>query len=90
MSYKGTDFLVYGLDKEWYLKHPEIQDMKKSEELPFLTANGRLSQIYRLFFTLSSIENYPLCMTDGFDSTNFSPCTRVKFTVSYETALDMA
>ena len=30
ISYKGTDFLIYGLDKEWYLSHPEIQDMKKS------------------------------------------------------------
>ena len=29
LSYKGTDFLVYGLDKEWFLAHPEIQDMKK-------------------------------------------------------------
>ena len=26
-------------------------------------------------------------MTDGFFSTNFPPCTRVKFTVSCETAL---
>ena len=40
LSYKGTDFLIYGLDKEWYLKHPEIRDMKKSEELPFLIENG--------------------------------------------------
>ena len=28
-SYKGTDFLIYGLDKEWYLAHPEIMNMKK-------------------------------------------------------------
>ncbi len=25
-SYEGTDFLVYGPDKEWLLKHPEIKD----------------------------------------------------------------
>lgn len=42
MTYKGTDFLVYGLDKEWYIAHPEIMDMKKSEELPFLMASGAL------------------------------------------------
>ncbi|MGN0179942.1 MAG: hypothetical protein ACI4DY_11015, partial [Monoglobaceae bacterium] len=35
MSYKGTDFLVYGLDKEWFLSHPQIMDMKKSKELPY-------------------------------------------------------
>ena len=28
-SYKGTDFLVYGLDKEWFLKNSKIMDMKK-------------------------------------------------------------
>ena len=42
MSYKGTDFLVYGLDKEWWLSHPEIADMKKSVQLPFLIENGAL------------------------------------------------
>lgn len=35
MSYKGTDFLVYGLDKAWFLKHPHIQHMSKSEELSY-------------------------------------------------------
>lgn len=42
MSYKGTDFLVYGLDKEWFLKNPQITDMKKSEELQFLMDTGAL------------------------------------------------
>ena len=42
MSYGGTDFLVYGLDKEWFIAHPEIMDMKKSEELEFLKESGAL------------------------------------------------
>ena len=42
LSYHGTDFLVYGLDKEWFLAHPEIMDMKKSEELAFLMEQGAL------------------------------------------------
>ena len=33
ISYRGTDFLIYGLDKEWFLANPQIMDMKKSEEL---------------------------------------------------------
>jgi hypothetical protein len=41
-SYRGTDFLIFGLDKEWFLAHPEIMDMTKSEELPFLAENGAL------------------------------------------------
>ena len=42
LSYKGTDFLIYGLDKEWYKAHPEILEMKKSEELAFMMEEGAL------------------------------------------------
>ena len=42
LSYKGTDFLVYGLGREWFLAHPEIMEMKKSEELPYLAEHGAL------------------------------------------------
>ena len=43
MSYKGTDFLVYGLDGEWYMNHPEIMDFpKKSGELTYLAEQGAL------------------------------------------------
>ena len=42
MSYGGTDFLIYGLDRAWYLAHPEIQQMKKSEELALLAECGAL------------------------------------------------
>ena len=40
LSYRGTDFLIYGLDKEWYKAHPEILEMKKTEELPFMMEAG--------------------------------------------------
>ena len=40
LSYKGTDFLIYGLDKEWYKDHPEILEMQKTEELPYLMEAG--------------------------------------------------
>ncbi|MBO7377010.1 MAG: histidinol phosphatase [Clostridia bacterium] len=40
LSYKGTDFLVYGLGKDWFLAHPEIMEMKKSDELRFMTSEG--------------------------------------------------
>ena len=42
LSHGGTDFLVYGLDRKWYLKHPEIMKMRKSEELAFLAEKGAL------------------------------------------------
>lgn len=42
LSLNGTDFLVYGLDKSWYLQHPEIMDMKKSDELSLMMESGAL------------------------------------------------
>ena len=42
LSYGGTDFLVYGLDKSWYLANPQIMDMRKREELEFLMESGAL------------------------------------------------
>ena len=41
-SYGGTDFLIYGLDKQWFLAHPEIQKMKKSDELALFMRSGAL------------------------------------------------
>ncbi|MBE6982388.1 MAG: histidinol phosphatase [Ruminococcaceae bacterium] len=42
MSYKGTDFLIYGIDKQWYLEHPEILEMKTTELLTMLDESGAL------------------------------------------------
>ncbi|MBP3369437.1 MAG: histidinol phosphatase [Clostridia bacterium] len=42
ISYAGTDFLIYGLDKAWYLEHPEIMQMSKKQELAFLMEQGAL------------------------------------------------
>lgn len=28
MTYKGTDFLIYGLSKDWYLENPHIMEME--------------------------------------------------------------
>ena len=41
-SYLGTDFLVYGLSKEWYLSHPEIMDISRKEMLSMMAADGAL------------------------------------------------
>ena len=41
-SLMGTDFLVYGLDKAWFLNHPEIRDMQKSDALSLFARSGAL------------------------------------------------
>ena len=42
MSYGGTDFLVYGIGKEWCLAHTDMHKVKKSEMLRILLDNGAL------------------------------------------------
>ena len=41
-SYGGTDFLIYGLDKAWYLSHPEIMELQRSKQLQLFMENGAL------------------------------------------------
>lgn len=42
LSYFGTDFLVYGLDKKWFLEHESIMTMERSQQLSFFRENGAL------------------------------------------------
>ncbi len=42
MSLMGTDFLVYGLDKQWFLEHPEIEEKEKREQLSMMMEEGAL------------------------------------------------
>lgn len=72
MSYKGTDFLVYGLDKEWYASHPEIDGMKKSVLLPLLRENGALvvqAHPFREARYIDHIRLFPRCV-DGVEVYN--------------------
>lgn len=65
LSYGGTDFLVYGLDKEWYLSHPEIRDMGKSEEFKLFIENGALviqAHPFREAAYIDHIRLFPRCV----------------------------
>ena len=41
-TYQGIDFLIYGLDKEWFLAHEEITTMKQTEKLKYMSDAGAL------------------------------------------------
>ena len=60
LSYKGTDFLVYGLDKEWFLSHPEIMRMSKTEELTLMANEGAMIIQAHPFREASYIEHIRL------------------------------
>ena len=66
MSYRGgTDFLVYGLSPQWYLEHPEIKDMKKSEQMPYLMEHGALvihAHPFREASYIDHIRLFPRCV----------------------------
>ena len=64
-TYGGTDFLVYGLDKEWYLSHPEIAEMPKSKQLPYFMENGALviqAHPFREARYIDHIRLFPRCI----------------------------
>ena len=65
MSYKGTDFLVYGPSPQWFLDHPEIKDMKKSQQLPYLMEQGALviqAHPFREAGYIDHIRLFPRCV----------------------------
>ncbi len=65
LSHGGTDFLVYGLDGDWYRAHPEIMDMKKSAELPYLREAGALviqAHPFREAGYIDHIRLFPRCI----------------------------
>jgi hypothetical protein len=41
-NYQATEFLIYGLDKQWLLDHPEIRDCSIPEQFELVTASGGL------------------------------------------------
>lgn len=62
LSYGGTDFLIYGLDRRFYYEHPEIMGMNKRTELELLKAAGAfISQAhpYREARYIDHIRLYP-------------------------------
>ena len=65
ISYGGTDFLIYGLKPEWWLSHPEVMKMKKSEELPYLMSFGAFvvqAHPYREAHYIDHIRLFPRCV----------------------------
>lgn len=39
-GYRGTEFLIYGLDKEWLFAHPEIKEATVEEQFALVHAGG--------------------------------------------------
>lgn len=62
ISYKGTDFLIYGLDRDWYFAHPEIMELPKKQELELMREHGALviqAHPYREDWYIDHIRLFP-------------------------------
>ena len=65
ISYKGTDFLIYGLSREWYYENPQIVNIKKTEELELMMENGALviqAHPFREAAYINHIRLFPRCI----------------------------
>lgn len=71
-SYHGTDFLIYGLGKEWYLAHPEIMTLKRLDMLSLMGRDGALiiqAHPFRYPSSVESIRLFP-CSVHGVEIYN--------------------
>ena len=73
-SHQGTDFLIYGLDKEWLKRHPEIKDVTIEEQYELVHKEGGLvihAHPYREASYIPEIRLFPEAI-DGVEVFNAS------------------
>ncbi|HKM34257.1 MAG TPA: PHP domain-containing protein [Lachnospiraceae bacterium] len=73
-SYQGTDFLVYGLDQEWLIAHPQIRDASIEEQYALVHADGGMvihAHPFREEFYIPEIRLFPEYV-DGVETLNAS------------------
>lgn len=61
-GYHGTEFLIYGLDKEWLLAHPEIKEASVEEQFSLVHEGGGIvshAHPYREEDYIPEIKLYP-------------------------------
>lgn len=61
-SYEGNDFLIYGLDKQWLLDHPEIKDASVEEQYEMVHRAGGMvihAHPYREEFYIPAVRLFP-------------------------------
>ena len=74
--YDGTEFLIYGLDKEWLLAHPEIRDASVEEQFGLVHAGGGIvchAHPFREASYISEIRLFPeyVDAVEGMNAANF-------------------
>ena len=71
-NYEGTEFLIYGVDKQWLIEHPEIRDASISEQYQYIhNAGGMVIQAhpYRKEDYIPQVRLFPEA-SDGAEAIN--------------------
>lgn len=71
-GYRGTEFLIYGLDKEWLLYHPQIKDASIREQYQMVNQDEGLvihAHPFREENYIKEIRLFPECV-DGVELMN--------------------
>ncbi len=76
--YEGTEFLIYGLDEEWLLQHPEIKDATIPEQFELVHAQNGIvihPHPYRAADYIPEIRLFPEYVdgVEAFNATHSSP-----------------
>lgn len=76
-GYDGTEFLVYGLDEEWLISHPQIKDASIEEQYNMVKESGGMvihPHPFREEFYIPEIRLYPEYV-DGVEAYNAMHCS---------------
>lgn len=71
-GYQGTEFLIYGLSKEWLLQHPQIKDASVEEQYALVKASGGMvihAHPFREEYYIPKIRLFPE-LVDGAEGIN--------------------
>ena len=80
-GYQGTEFLIYGPDKQWLLEHPEIRDATVAEQFRLVHEGGGIvchAHPFREAPYISEIRLFPeyVDAVEGVNASHSSPAKR--------------
>lgn len=79
-GYRGTEFLIYGLDKQWLLDHPQIRDCTVQEQYQLVHRDGGIvihAHPFRVEPYIPEIRLYPehVDAVEAINATHSSPAS---------------
>ena len=71
-GFRGTEFLIYGVEPQWLLLHPELREMTVKEHLALVRAEGGMviqAHPFRTAYYIPAIQLFPFDV-DGVEGLN--------------------